>query len=337
VGGNGSGAAGTVSLTGSIIELTVVDGGRGWVGTPTLGFSGGAGAGATATVTAMDSILDQITITSSGAGYTSNPAISVTGGGGSGVILRSRINGIVQTVTVTDPGGSFASSPLITFANGNQFKSAVAGQRYYKNASALVAIGISQGTQTLAGIERLRVVASAVAQNQAPATLYQTAVSRTTGSAGPTGIQNAVAVWTNAVYYTIQNGRNYVNAPALLLDNREFLREEAMAFWAANYPGVATATYSRDVGLLVDAIVSDLEGVGVNYTLLAGIKQVFLGTARTTNLAAVADAIDYVKDLANNIIQNIIVPAPLTGLGLIEYLDGKIGAVYFYTKVFCLF
>ena len=25
-------------------------------------------------------------------------------------------------------------------------------------------------------------------------------------------------------------------------------------------------------------------------------------------------------------------PAPLTGLGLIEYLDGKIGAVYFYTK-----
>jgi len=321
-GGNGSGAAGTVSLTGAIISLTVVDGGRGWVGTPTLGFSGGAGTGAAATVTTMDTILDQVTIVSSGTGYTSNPAISVTGGGGTGIVLRSRINGIVQAVTVTDPGGSFATTPLITFANGNQFKSVVAGERYYKNASGLISIGISQGTQTLAGVARLKAVASAVAQNQAPGTLYQTAVSRTTGTAGPSGIQNAVAVWADTVYYTIENGRNYVNAPALLLLNREFLREEAVAFWDANFPGISTAVYSRDVGLLVDAIANDLEGVGVNYTLLAGIKQVFLGTARTTNIIAVTAGIEHVRDLALDIVQNVVIVSPLTGLTVTASTSG---------------
>jgi len=316
---SGAGAQGTVTLTGSVISLTVVDGGTGWVGTPTLGFSGGGGINATANVTAMDSVLGEVTLTSSGTGYTSNPAISVTGGitfPARSAILRSRIDGIVQTVTVTDPGGSYNTSPLITFAAGNQFKTPFAGNRYYVNASARIAIGISQKDQTLAGIERLRVVARAVVQNLAPASVFQTAVTRVTGTAGPSGIEDAVDVWTKSVYYTIQNGENYTNAKSLILANREWIRAEVMEFWDSFYPGVATATWSRDVGLMIDAIATDIGYRGVDYTILAGLKQIFLGTARTTNLAAAVSGIEFIRDLVIDIIENTVVTAPLTGIAI---------------------
>jgi hypothetical protein len=217
-------------------------------------------------------------------------------------------------VTVTDPGGSFAVDPLITFVNGNQLKGVVIGQRYYRSASEFLGITVAEQIQTLAGINQLRLVARAISQNLAPSPEYQSAVARVTGSAGPTGIQNAVDVLVNSVYYTIQNGRNYINAPTVLDLNREFLRAEAMAFWSANYPGIANAVWSRDVGLMIDAIVDDLSGSGVGYTLVAGIKAVFLGTARTTNLLSATDGIDYIRDLALNIIQNIVIPNPATGV-----------------------
>jgi hypothetical protein len=316
-GGSGSGAAGTVSLTGAVISLTVVDGGRAWVGTPTLGFSGGGGASAAATVTAMDTILDQVTIVSGGTGYTSNPAISVTGGGGTGIVLRSRINGIVQTVTVTDPGGQFAVAPLITFAGGGNLRSPQAGLRYYRSASGLVAIG-EQSTQTLAGMDRLRVVARAVVTNTAPSTTYQAAVLRAAGGGGytpPTNIALIVDMWVRSVYYTIENGGAYTTAVDLLTANKAFIRAEAMAFWEANFPGVADATYSRDVGLMVDAVAADLSDYGVLYSLTCAIKQAFT-TARGVNISAVNQGIDFVRDLALDIIQNNLIESPLTGLAV---------------------
>jgi hypothetical protein len=231
---------------------------------------------------------------------------------GRGILLRSRINGIVQTVTVNDPGGNYSTTPLITFTYGNNFKSAVAGSRYFANASSKLAIGATQQVQTLAAVNQLRLTARAVAQNTAPSTVYQTAITRTSGSAGPAGIQNAVDVWVNAVYYTIQNGQYFVNAPYFIRANREFLRAEAMAFWDANYPGIATATWSRDIGLMLDAIATDLADQGVSRTLTAGIKAIFLGTARTTNLSAATAGIDFIRDNVTNIIQNIVIANPLT-------------------------
>lgn len=228
-------------------------------------------------------------------------------------IIRSRINGTVQTVTVTDPGGSFAVAPQIVFANGNNFKSAFAGQRYFANNSGRVAIGLEQKDATLAAINRMRLVARNVVKNLAPATSYQSALPRITGTAGPAGIDTAVDAWVKAVYYTVDNGETYANAESLLNSNREFIRAEAMEFWDNNFPGIATATWSRDVGLMVDAVAKDIGFRGVNYTILAGIKQVFLSTARTTNLAAATAGIEFVRDLALDIVQNTVV-TPLTGL-----------------------
>jgi Ubiquitin-activating enzyme E1 FCCH domain len=318
-GGGGAGATATATLTGAVFSLTVVDGGRGWVGTPSLAFSGGGGSSASASVTSMDSVIGSVTIDTGGVGYTSNPAIALSGGGGSGAILRSRIDGQIANISVTDSGGSFATSPLITFVGGNKYKSSFAGQRYYANASARIAIGSTQLIQTLAGIEQLRLTARAVIANSAPSTTYQSAVARVAGGGGysaPTGIQAAVDAWVRAVYYTIENGELHADPAELLTLNREFIRKETMAFWDANYPATATATWSRDVGLLIDAIASDISSRGVEYSLNAAIKQVFLGTARTVggNLLAVQDGIDYIKDLADNIIQNTIIAATPTTL-----------------------
>jgi len=322
-GGGGSGATGTAALTGSVFSLTVVDGGSGWIGTPSLSFSGGGGAGTDAVVTAMDNVLGSVTITSFGTGYTSNPAIALSGGGGTGGILRSRIDGQVQTVTVTDSGGSFSSSPLITFAGGNKYKSSFAGLRYYSNASAEIAIGSSQIIQTLAGIEQLRLTARAVIANAAPALTYQSAIPRVPAGGGysaPSGIQAAVDAWVRSVFYTIENGESHTGPAALLRLNREFIRRELMAFWDSNFPTVATSVWSRDVGLLIDSVADDIEVRGVDFSLNSAIRQVFLGTARTTNIAAAQAGLDYIKDLANDIIQNTII-APsgstlLTAIGV---------------------
>ena len=236
---------------------------------------------------------------------------------GAGAVVRSRIDGVIQTITVGDPGGQFSVAPLITFAGGGNLRSPQAGLRYYRSASGLVAIG-EQSSQTLAGIEQMRKVARAVVLNTAPSPTYQSAVARVSGSGGytpPTNIALIVDMWVHSVYYTIENGGEYSTSVNLLRANREFIRAEAMEFWAANFPGVANSTYSRDVGLMVDAIASDLETYGVLYTLTAAIKQVFT-SARTVNISSVTQGIDFVKELALDIIQNNLVANPLTGLSV---------------------
>ncbi len=237
--------------------------------------------------------------------------------GGRGAILRARINGVINNISVVDPGGSFDTDPLITFAGGNNIRTSVAGIRYYNSAAGRVAI-TEQRLQTLDGIDRIRVVARAVIQNQAPATSFQTAVSRVSASGYTPPLQIAAItdIWSRVVYYTIENGETYSTSPALLRVNRQFIRDEAMAFWDANFPGeLDDAVDSRDVGLLVDAVCSDLESRGVNYTLNASISQIFT-TKKSPSLVGVQAGIDFIKDLALDIAQNTVIDIPLTAVAL---------------------
>jgi hypothetical protein len=315
VGGGGSSATATAVRTGSVKSLTVVDGGSGWIGTPTLEFSGGGGLGATAEVTAMDTVIDEITVVDPGERYTSNPALAVNGGGGSGAILRPRINGVVQTVTITDPGSDYTSTPVISFIGGGNHKSSVAGLRYYANASALVAIGLAQQVQTLQGISRVKTVAKSVVANTNPLTMYQEGVSRTAGGGGytkPTGIDNAIDAWIDSVYYTIENSEDNVNAAELLEINRKFIKLQVMAWLELNFTGEADATWERDIGLIVDAVVNDISTRGVNHSINAGISQVFL-IARLNSAylvpvgGALIEMFAYLTELLTDLAQNIVV------------------------------
>jgi hypothetical protein len=66
----------------TFIVLTV--GGSGYNSAPTVGFSGGAGSGATATAYITNGVVIGFRMVSLGAGYTSAPAVTLSGGGGSG-------------------------------------------------------------------------------------------------------------------------------------------------------------------------------------------------------------------------------------------------------------
>ena len=74
----GSGAAATVTLTGTAVDTVAVDAaGSGYRVAPLVQFSGGAGAGATAIATInVDGEVASIAVTDGGTGYTSVPAVS---------------------------------------------------------------------------------------------------------------------------------------------------------------------------------------------------------------------------------------------------------------------
>jgi len=309
-GGGGTNATATANRTGAINTLTVVDGGREWSEIPTLSFSGGGGSDAEATVTAMDTVIDLVTVDDPGENYTSNPALAVRDGGGNGAILRPRINGEVVSVSITDPGSDYSSAPVISFIGGGNYRSSTAGLRYYANASALVAIGISQRTQTLAAIERAGVVAKAVAANTNPGVIYQTGITRTPAGGGyvaPVGIANAIDTWINTVYFTIENGEELVKAANLLNINRKFIITEIRKYIDLNFSGEADATWNRDLGLIVDAVVRDISTRGVNNSLSCGISQVFLSDRSGTGQTAALDAIETMISFFQDIVQNIVI------------------------------
>jgi hypothetical protein len=318
-GGGGTGVTAVAVRTGSVNTLTVVDGGRGWTTTPTLEFiGGGASVQATAVVASMDTVIDEITITDEGENYTSNPALAVRGGGGSGAILRPRIDGKVVDVTITDPGSDYSSAPIISFVGGGNYRSSTAGLRYYANASALEAISIRQITQTLAAIERIDTVIKAVVENTNPSTVYQTAVSRVSAPGGytkPNDIDVAINSWLDTVYYTIENTEELDNAAELLRINRLFLKTEARAFLDINASGIADDTWTRDIGLIVDAVERDLSSRGVNNSLNCGISQAFLIAKQDPNnfgsLGAITQLFEYLEVIFKNVIQNIVVTPTL--------------------------
>jgi len=62
------------SLTGN---LTITNGGGGYITNPTVTFSGGGGTGGSATITIVNEVITQITV-SGGSGYTSAPTVSIS-------------------------------------------------------------------------------------------------------------------------------------------------------------------------------------------------------------------------------------------------------------------
>ena len=333
-GGGGSGATATANRTGSVNTITVIDGGSGFTGLPTLEFIGGGLPNgsvnhASANVTEIDSVVSTVTVTDAGDNYTSNPAISVSGGGGTGPTLRARINGEVTSVSIIDPGSNYSDSvaPVIAFSGGRVYKSPVAGIRYFTNASALTAIGITQQTQTLASISRMKVLAKAVVANTTPLVQYQEAITRVTplgGYSEPANISFAIDSWVDAVYYTIENGQNYANAAEVLRLNRTFLRADAMQFLANNYPATFDNTWSRDIGLIIDAISNDISTRGVVNSTTAGVKQAFL-SARISQPLAVIAVTEFLRDSVVSIVQNIIITPQDDGTTIWEglWVDAK--------------
>lgn len=121
-GGDGTGAAGTVQLTGTSVASIAVDNtGTGYGSVPNVAITGGGGSGATATAVLTAGNLTSYTITNGGTGYTSTPTVTITptGGGGSGAIgIAVLTPTTVDHVTVTAPGAGYTTATAAISSTG---------------------------------------------------------------------------------------------------------------------------------------------------------------------------------------------------------------------------
>jgi formylglycine-generating enzyme required for sulfatase activity len=81
---------------------------------------------ATAIATVMNGFVVEITVTDGGSGYLVPPAVTITGGGGSGATAASTItNGAVSRVTVLTTGSGYTSTPSVVIAPTTEPKLAI--------------------------------------------------------------------------------------------------------------------------------------------------------------------------------------------------------------------
>ncbi len=76
---------------GPVLSVTLSEEGLNYTSAPTVVFSGGGGAGATATAQVEDGVIVSLTLTAGGSGYTSAPDIAFSGGEGSGATAKAQI------------------------------------------------------------------------------------------------------------------------------------------------------------------------------------------------------------------------------------------------------
>ena len=118
-GGGGSGAASTVTVNGSVSEITVNNGGSGYTSSPLVSIAGGGGSGAAATAIITKGVVSRVLINDGGTGYTSQPTITIVGGGGSGATGTASVRGPIKTVSITNGGASYTSNPTVTLSSGS--------------------------------------------------------------------------------------------------------------------------------------------------------------------------------------------------------------------------
>ena len=118
-GGGGTGATASVTVNGSVSEITVTGGGSGYTSSPLVSIVGGGGSGAAATAIITKGVVSRVLINSGGTGYTSQPQITIVGGGGTGATATASVRGPIQAVTVGSGGQSYTSTPSVTLSSGS--------------------------------------------------------------------------------------------------------------------------------------------------------------------------------------------------------------------------
>lgn len=81
----------TSRTTGGLVAINLVTSGSGYTTAPTVSFSGGGGAGATAICHMAGTRVESVVIVNQGTGYTSAPTVTLNGGGGSGAEAEAKV------------------------------------------------------------------------------------------------------------------------------------------------------------------------------------------------------------------------------------------------------
>ena len=191
-------------------------------------------------------------------------------------------------------------------ATGANYQSYAAGLSYLRSYSSNVTT--LQKSQTIAGINKARDLAIAVAPS------YSSEI--TTYMAIITNIINTGESYFNpsALNYPNPSGAvsGVTNAKSLLIANRQFIRDEIVAWIDYNYAVETILNYdaeicSRDVGYVVDAIIYDLLYGGNSQTVDAA--NAYYNAGGVTTIAGeqtvTAAAYNRLKAIMQDIAQNI--------------------------------
>jgi hypothetical protein len=229
------------------------------------------------------------------------------------------------------PTLSYNSSTLLTLVNsilesicydityGGNSATTAAAYQYYNN----VALQIS-GTElaaTVAAINHVQTIAIQIAGNTAVSPTFQSGVTQTFNNSWTDGGATATTLNTlfneakdiianNTVYtyvYPVLTSytSNLQSAQAIIATNASTIATATTSYLAATYTGgfnYNQTTCSRDVGLIIDAMVIDLLTAGTYQSISAGLSYYSNTSAKAvaigTQLSQTVDGIQFAETLA---------------------------------------
>jgi hypothetical protein len=234
-------------------------------------------------------------------------------------------------ITANYPTLSYNSSTLLTLVNsilesicydityGGNSATTAAAYQYYNN----VALQIS-GTElaaTVAAINHVQTIAIQIAGNTAVSPTFQSGVTQTFNNSWTDGGATATTLNTlfneakdiianNTVYtyvYPVLTSytSNLQSAQAIIATNASTIATATTSYLAATYTGgfnYNQTTCSRDVGLIIDAMVIDLLTAGTYQSISAGLSYYSNTSAKAvaigTQLSQTVDGIQFAETLA---------------------------------------
>ena len=209
-------------------------------------------------------------------------------------------------------------------------ESAFAGLQYW-NQDGYVGTITTEYTATIQAINYVSELAQKIVQNQTTGVRYQSTVTQTTSTSVGTlnealllaedfgVITNILTNGTQGVTdIVIPNGvasssTTIVNSANLLQTNKAYIQAETIAYINSVYKIFDTVDCARDTGLIIDAIATDLlfstssnsTFAGLQYWNQTSTEDIIPGELTTTT-----NAINYVKSIAQQVVQGIVVAVP---------------------------
>jgi len=238
-----------------------------------------------------------------------------------------KTNGFTYTTsTCARDIGYMIDSVSIDLLYGGNRQSVQSGVYYFGYNTSTNAVA-SELTQTIDAYNHITNLTQAIVLGQ-EYSVQQTVVPRVTsgyelGSISEVSkidrlVSNITNIISNGPTATISNvplpttassDINAIYSARMLSNNKDFIKAEAIAFIRNTFPGFSfnSTSCSRDTGLLVDAISQDLMFDSLSQSIFSGIQYWNHGSyvgAINSELTTTTNAINFVKSLAQRIVQN---------------------------------
>jgi hypothetical protein len=225
-------------------------------------------------------------------------------------------------------------------------ESTFAGLQYW-NQDGYVGTIKTEYTATIQAINYVSELAQKVVRNQTTGVRYQSTITQTTSTLA--GTVNEATILANdfgVITNILTNGTAgvtdivepngvasaapaVVNAATLLQTNKSYIQAETIAYINSIYKIFDTNKCARDTGLILDAITQDLlfstssnsTFAGLQYWNQTSTEDIIPGELTTTT-----SAINYIKGIAQQVVQGIVIAVPYSTGTQITALPAGTGA-----------